>query len=99
MKMIDLELIALIREDCYAAALRDAIEAITVYANETHKHYGDLFGHCRQEYGDRCDITAALRVVAGRIEALGQITDSTSDLSARQAADELARMAQEDGLL
>lgn len=55
----------------YAAALRDAVKAVKVYADETHKHSGDLFGHCRQEYGDRCDITAALRVAAQKIESLG----------------------------
>ena len=59
------------RKDGYATALRDAVEAVTVYADETHKHYGDLFGHCRQEYGDRCDITAALRVAVQKIEGLG----------------------------
>lgn len=59
--------VARIKAEAYA----EAVEAVKTYAEETHQHYGDLFGQCRQEYGDRCDITAALRSAVQRIEALG----------------------------
>ena len=59
-------------DDGYAAALRDAIEAVKTHADETHncvRGYGT--GTCLPQHGDRCDITAALRVAAQKIEALG----------------------------
>lgn len=45
------------REECVAA--------IAAYAEETHRHVG--VESCQPESGDRCDITAALRVAARRV--------------------------------
>ena len=52
----------------YADALDAAREAVLAYADDTHQHRGML--KCWPENGDRCDITAALRVAAQRIDAL-----------------------------
>lgn len=55
-----------------AAALRDAVEAVKAYVDETHncvREYGT--GACLTQNGDRCDITSALRVAVQKIEALG----------------------------
>ena len=51
-------------------ALDAARGAVLAYADETHKHVGDLFEMCRLDDGDRCNTTAALRTVANRIDAL-----------------------------
>lgn len=50
--------------------LDEAEAAVVTYANDTHKHKGDLFGMCMVDYGDRCDITAALTQAAAAIRAL-----------------------------
>ena len=52
----------------YAAALDAARAAVIAYADDTHQHVGML--KCWPENGDRCNITAALRVAAQRIDAL-----------------------------
>lgn len=57
-------------EDGYFHGIAKCIAAVDDYAEVTHKHFGDLFGHCRHEYGDRCDITAALHAVADQIRLL-----------------------------
>jgi len=46
----------------YARGRKDAEDAVNNYANATHVHVGVF--QCWQESGDRCDITAALRVAA-----------------------------------
>lgn len=51
-----------------AAGLDAARETVLAYADDTDKHVG-TFG-CYPENGDRCDITAALRVAAQKIDAL-----------------------------
>ena len=48
--------------------LSEARDAVVAYVGETHKHVGVL--KCWPENGDRCDITAAIKVVARRIDAL-----------------------------
>lgn len=63
------DLIARVREDERATALRDAVKAVMAYADKTHKHVG-MF-KCWPESGDRCDITAALRVAVVKIQELG----------------------------
>lgn len=54
---------------CVHSAWDDGVqaarEAVTAYARETHRHVG--IQKCWPENGDRCDITAALRVAAARI--------------------------------
>ena len=40
----------------------DAAAAVTKYWNDTHRHVGMI--NCWPESGDRCDITAALRIAA-----------------------------------
>lgn len=57
-------------EKGYFYAIAKCIAAVNSYSDETHKHFGDLFGQCRYEYGDRCDITAALRVVVDHLRAI-----------------------------
>ena len=54
------------------AALDAAREAVLAYADDTHQHVGML--KCWPENGDRCDITAALRVAAQRIDDLREDT-------------------------
>ena len=53
----------------YAAGVRDAVEAVKAYADDTHQHVG--IDKCWPESGDRCDITAALQVAAQQIQQLG----------------------------
>lgn len=53
---------------CEERVLDAAREAVLAYADDTHQHVGML--KCWPENGDRCDITAALRVAAQRIDAL-----------------------------
>jgi hypothetical protein len=57
-------------EQGFHHALNAARKTVLAYADETHKHVGDLFGMCRVDDGDRCDITASLRVVGNRINDL-----------------------------
>ena len=56
----------------FADALDAAREAVLAYADDTHQHVGML--KCWPENGDRCDITAALRVAAQRIDDLREDT-------------------------
>lgn len=67
----------------YADALDAAEQAVNTYADETHQHKGDAFGICRIDEGDRCDITAALAVVASNIRAVKekQRTENGTDLA------------------
>jgi len=58
-----------VKRRAYIAGLDAAREAVTDYANETHRHVG--LEKCWPEHGDRCDITAALRAVDQRIKNLG----------------------------
>lgn len=51
-----------------AAARALAATELREYAEQTQRHEGDTFGGCSILRGDRCDITAALRVLADRIE-------------------------------
>lgn len=54
-----------------AEALDAAEAAVAAYADETHncvREYGT--GACLPHHGDRCDITASLRVVGNRINDL-----------------------------
>jgi len=53
---------------CEERVLDAAREAVLAYADDTHQHVGML--KCWPENGDRCDITAALRVAAQRIDDL-----------------------------
>lgn len=52
----------------WGEALDAARETVLAYADNTHKHIGML--KCWPENGDRCNITAALRVAAQKIDAL-----------------------------
>ena len=54
----------------FNAALDAAEQAVKAHSDDTHRHKGDYFGLCRVDAGDRCDITAALTVVASNIRAL-----------------------------
>lgn len=59
--------------DAYSAGLREELldaarGAVLAYADDTDKHIGMV--KCWPENGDRCDITAALRVAARQIDAL-----------------------------
>ena len=58
----------------YDFGFRDALDAaeqaVKAHSDDTHRHKGDYFGLCRVDAGDRCDITAALTVVASNIRAL-----------------------------
>lgn len=70
-RMLTLDEYEEVKRRAYAAGLDASRAAVLAYADDTQKHYGDLFGQCpREEYGDRCNITAALRVAAQRIDAL-----------------------------
>jgi hypothetical protein len=42
------------------------VKSLREYADETHRHIGGFT--CLPEHGDRCDITAALRALAVRVE-------------------------------
>lgn len=58
--------------ETYKNALQDSVRIINTYADETHncvREYGT--GACLPQHGDRCDITAALRVAAQKIKGLG----------------------------
>lgn len=57
-----------VKRRAFIAGLRAARESVVSYADETHQHVG--INQCWPESGDRCDITAALRVAAARILAL-----------------------------
>ena len=57
---------------CEQRVLDAAREAVLAYADDTHQHVGML--KCWPENGDRCDITAALRVAAQRIDDLREDT-------------------------
>ena len=61
-------LLARARAEERGRALDAARAAVLAYADDTHQHVGML--KCWPENGDRCDITAALRVAAQRIDAL-----------------------------
>lgn len=69
---IDREAFVLDKGDPFRQAYRKGLdaarEAVLAYADDTHQHVGML--KCWPENGDRCDITAALRVAAQRIDAL-----------------------------
>ena len=49
-------------------AIKDCIGKLTTYIDETHQHVGDVT--CLPFQGDRCDITAALRVAVNRLKAM-----------------------------
>ena len=49
-------------------ARKVAAKALRDYAEETHRHQANGVGLCSVIHGDRCDITAALRALAKRIE-------------------------------
>lgn len=57
--------IAVLVEQARSDALREAAATVRDYATDTHKHAG--INECWPERGDRCDITAALKVAAARI--------------------------------
>lgn len=59
--------------ETYRNALQEAVKAINAYADETHQHVG--MDKCWPENGDRCDITAALRVAVNRVEILIETID------------------------
>jgi len=48
------------------AAKRMTALSLREYAAETHRHVGGFV--CLRDSGDRCDITAALRTLADRVE-------------------------------
>ncbi len=50
---------------------RQIASEIEQYARDTDQHVGFPRGECFPGSGDRCDITAALRVVASRVLTRG----------------------------
>ena len=62
------EIVGITAVRSFRAGLDAAEEAVAAYADETHQHVG--IDKCWPENGDRCDITAALRVVAKRLQEM-----------------------------
>lgn len=59
----------MVAPEVVAEARRLASSELRQHAQDTHSHVADDLGRCRPDLGDRCDITAALRLLAARIES------------------------------
>lgn len=55
-------------EEGKKVGIQACIDNLTTYIDETHQHVGDLT--CQPFQGDRCDMTAAVRVAVNRLKAM-----------------------------